>query len=143
MKPRHVLYLTSKIHQESNRLLQRELTKRNILGLAPSHGEIFFSLYRYTRMSMRELAERINKDKSTVTALVDKLCKLGYLHKDKDPDDQRITNVSLTEKTLALEPDFGEISKMMYDRIYRGFSQEDKNTLVELMARVKKNLETP
>ncbi|MDQ0171563.1 MarR family transcriptional regulator [Paenibacillus tundrae] len=41
-------------------------------------------------LTMQELSKLIDRDKSIVTVLVDKLVKIGYIHKEKDLKDTRI-----------------------------------------------------
>ena len=59
---------------------------------------------------MSEIAKEIKKEKSTVTTLVGKLEKFGYISLKKSDEDSRSTIVSLTEKGNQLVPMFSEIS---------------------------------
>jgi len=59
------------------------MAKRNIKGLVTSHGDILYALFQKRTLTMKEIAEGIEKDKSTVTALVNKLIAHGYVQKEK------------------------------------------------------------
>ena len=88
---------------------------------------------------MKDLAALINKDKSTVTSLVNKLITLGYVEKKSDPGDNRITLIRLSQKGLSLKPGIIRISRKMNSQACRNLSDKDKNKLAELLARVSNN----
>ena len=70
-------YLTiAKIHEYADRFIIQELKKNNITGLVPSHGEILLWLYQNDKMTMKNIADKIHRSKSTVTVLVNKLEKI-------------------------------------------------------------------
>jgi DNA-binding MarR family transcriptional regulator len=89
---------------------------------------------------MREIAERIGRDKSTVTALVKKLIDFGYVQKEQDRDDSRVTLITLTRKGRALRSDFEEISVILLERVYRGFSNGEKEVVIHGLERINANL---
>ena len=130
------IYLISRIREKANRLLIRELGCHNLAGIVPSHGDILVSLFLQPRLTMKGLAEKIDRDKSTVTALVDKLVRLGYVEKKADPGDNRITLVSLTAEGRSLKPVFLDISEKLQERVYRNLTRKEKAALVELLGKV-------
>jgi len=91
---------------------------------------------------MKELAEKIGRDKSTLTALVKKLTKEGYVSRKRDPDDGRITYLYLTPKGKSLQPDFNEISKKLISRAFKGFSIKDREGLVKGLEKMLRNFST-
>jgi hypothetical protein len=68
MKTDHAIALISTIRDKANKLINKELRTRNLLGLTPSHGAILFELFHSGTISMKELQKGLT-DKSTVTAL--------------------------------------------------------------------------
>jgi DNA-binding MarR family transcriptional regulator len=140
VKTDHVIVLIPTIRDKANKLIDKELRARNIHGLAPSHGAILFELFHLETIPMKEVAKRINRDKSTVTALINKLTALGYVEKIKDPNDNRIMLVSLTKKGRELKPDFDQISNILLKRIYKNYSTQEKETIILGLERLLKNL---
>jgi DNA-binding MarR family transcriptional regulator len=116
------------------------MTQRDIRDLATSHGDILMALFQKDPLSMKEIADKIDKDKSTITALVDKLISFGYVTKQKDPDDSRIILVSLTEKGKKLQTDFEEISARLLETVYQGFEETEKEQLITELIKIKNNL---
>ena len=70
---------------------------------------------------MRQIAQIIKRNKSTVTALVNKLAALGYLERRKADADDRVTPITLTEKGKAREATFICISKKLSTRLIMAF----------------------
>ena len=139
MKTDHVIALIARVRDKAYEFIIRELNKKKITGLVPSHGGIMSTLFKRDRASMKDLSERIGRDKSTVTALVNKLVRAGYVVKEKDPDDNRITYLCLTTKGRALENDFDEISENLIATAFHGFSQEERESMVKAIVKMLNN----
>jgi DNA-binding MarR family transcriptional regulator len=134
------IYLIDRIRGKANRFLIRELKRRGLGRLAPSHGDIMLALFQQRQLTMKRLAEIIDRDKSTVTALVGKLVELGYVEKRSDPMDSRIHLISLTRAGAALRGDFKDISKRLYRKVYRGLSDAERKALPALLVKLNENL---
>ncbi|WP_338543761.1 MarR family winged helix-turn-helix transcriptional regulator [Paenibacillus tundrae] len=132
-----ILSLVGRIHRHGNRFIESELRKRSINDIAPSHGDILFRLYQQDSLTMQELSKLIDRDKSTVTVLVDKLVKRGYIHKEKDLKDTRIYRLSLTAKGHDLREEFEEISHHLIEKIYEKFSLDEKKTMMSLLQKIE------
>ena len=89
---------------------------------------------------MSEIGRIIDKDKSTITALVNKLIKLGYVEKQRDPVDSRISLTALTLKGKALKSDFLLIAQKLRARSYKGISDDEREILVSLLNKLNTNL---
>ena len=137
---RGLFHKISRIRKKGNDLILSELNKLGIEKVSPSHGHILTNLYQKDGMTMKEIAEKIRKKKNTVTILVDKLIKAGYIYKETAPEDKRITHIYLTEKGNAFRDDFYRIGKQLIEKTYQGFSEDEKELLISLLNRVDDNL---
>lgn len=135
-----IIELISSIKNRANELIVNELKKEGIPDIVPSHGNILFTLFKKDGIMMKEINEIINKKKNTVTVLIKKLIKLGYIKKQSDPTDQRITRIFLTEKGKSFEKSFFRISNKLVGKIYINFTDEEKNSIMKLLNKVKNNL---
>lgn len=135
-----IISLVSEIRERANKIIVEELKKRGIEDLAPSHGAILVQLYKNKTLCMKDMARLIKKDKSTITALVNKLVKLGYIEKIKDREDSRITMLRLTGKGADLEDIFLSVSGILMEKTYRGFEESEKKQLKNLLNKMKENL---
>lgn len=139
MDIKDIISLISKIRESANRFIISEMDKWGIDGLAPSHGDILVALLKAERLTMKELAEKIDKDKSTVTALVDKLIKQGYVEKTRDIEDSRVVFVTLTRSGKALKPMFDTISEELLSVVYKDIQQNEKEELINTLTKIKNN----
>lgn len=140
MKTDHIIALVSRIREQANNLLVNELEKSGHSGLAPSHGAILHVLAERGPMHMSALAEAIGKQKNTVTTLVSKLEKNGYVVKTPSHDDSRVTLVSLSDKALAARPDFTAISQTLLNAVWADMPQAERQALVLMLEKVLRNI---
>ncbi len=135
-----VISKISRIRSEIYDYIECELRKRGIEGLVVSHGNILDILYDNNgKLTMKEISEGINRSKSTVTQLVDKLLKSGYVTKEADLEDKRISYIALTEKGLRIKNDFKEISNNVIGEFFKDFTEEEIEILLSLLDRVINN----
>ncbi len=137
---RHILASMSRIGVLASRVIVKKLKEHGIEGLVSSHGDILVQLYAHQEMSMKDLAAKIGKRKSTVTALIDKLVRSGYVEKSTDIYDHRIHIITLTRKAKNLEKDFQEISEELLFMTYKGFSEKEKIEVTNYLDRISDNL---
>jgi len=141
-KTSSIISSIANIHNHANRLIVDELKSHNLEGLAPSHGDILVFLYQNEDgVPMNKITSSINKDKSTVTTLVNKLEKMKLLEKFKHETDSRSRMVKLTQKGLDTKTVVMDIiSPKLLDITYKGFSDEEKELVCSLLDRIKDNL---
>ncbi|MFA6010166.1 MAG: MarR family transcriptional regulator [Desulfobacteraceae bacterium] len=120
--------------------MEKELADRNISGVAPSYGDVLFALDQKETQTVQEVVKYTNKDKSTISSVINRLEANGYICKEKDVSDARITNLTLTPKAKKLKPVLFEISGKMNAKIFEGLSTTEKETLFELMGKILNNL---
>ena len=124
-----------------NDFLVRELKRRGIEDLAPSHGAIMAHLFANREVRMKDLAKAVRRDKSTITALVDKLVRGGYVRRENGLEDQRTVYVRLTRKGEDLEIVFREISDELLRRAWRGIDRTEQEEVMRLLQRIEANFE--
>lgn len=139
MRTRDAISLISKVRQKVNGYIISEISDKGIDGIVVSHGDIIYALFQKQKLTMAEIAEKIGKDKSTVTALVNKLVRLGYVTKERDTEDTRVVHVALTPQGCKLEPLFEEISRKVIDVFYLDISEEDKEALIRILSKIESN----
>lgn len=86
---------------------------------------------------MAEIADKIDRDKSTVTALVDKLVRLGYVVKERDTEDTRVVYVKLTSKGNEMKLVFEAISTEILNVFYVGISEKEE--LIRILNKIYDN----
>ncbi len=133
--------LISRIRENANKFICSELETSGIKGIVPSHGDIMAVLFKSHKCTMKELAANIRRTKATLTVLVDKLEKIGYVKREKSSQDSRVTYITLTKKGLDLKPVFEDISKKLNNLVFTDISEKEGETLHKILEKINKNLE--
>ena len=131
-----MLALISKIHEKGNRFIIEELKKNGAEGLVPSHGDILVCLYEKDKMTMKDIADKINRTRPTVTVLVDKLEKSGYLKREISKEDSRYTYIVLTKQGKDFKPVFKKISENLNNMLYKNLSEQESDILENLLKKI-------
>ncbi len=140
MNDKYIIYFISRTKANMIKFLENRLKSNELNDLIPTHGNILTALYESDgRLTMKEIAKKIGKDKSTVTALVNKLISLGYIKKDKCDVDKRVTYISLTDKAIDIKDKFDFISSQVKETAYKDFTDEEKAEFLRLLKKLSKN----
>lgn len=134
-----IISLLSRIREKANRLITEELSARGLRGLKPIHGDLLLALFTCDRPTMKDLADRVDRKKSTITTLVDKLVRLGYAAKERDSMDSRVFRISLTPEGEALKPHLIAISQTLIARVYKDMAMADGAQLIRSLNRINTN----
>ena len=128
-----IVYLSSLLKEKAGDFIQSELKKYGYPDLKMAHGDIFHALFEAGELSAKEIAGR---SKSTVSELVDRLVKLGYVCKKPDPADARGVKISLTEKGIAFETVFRKISEELSQRILSAVGPKELEVAEKVMRKL-------
>lgn len=131
--------LLSNIHSITADFLTERLKAKGFPDFASSHGNILFQLSVNEKMTMGDLSEKINRDKSTTTVLVRKLEAEGFITGESDPADKRSRIIFLTEKGKQFNQTAQELSSELLGTFYKGFTEEEKETFFQTLLRIKNN----
>ncbi|MCT4564521.1 MAG: MarR family transcriptional regulator [Maledivibacter sp.] len=137
---RSIARYNSLLQTKINNFFRNELLEIGHKDLLPSHGRLLSIVYiNGGRVQIKTLYETMLKQKSTITEMINRLVKLGYLMKEGCKDDKRVTYVVVTEKTIHLKEDFDKISERLIDKLYEGFTPQEKDKFVSLMVKAITN----
>lgn len=135
MKHQAILNYASRLREAGNAFILDELEKVGLKDIAPSHGIVMHLLFEAGELNMSELALRARRTKSTLTTLVTKLEKSGYVERLPDPTDSRGVKVRLTDKGKSLEPAFIAISDGLQNLILSKLTEDEAAQLEKLLAK--------
>ncbi|WP_327205243.1 MarR family winged helix-turn-helix transcriptional regulator [Paenibacillus sp. Root52] len=136
----NAIALIARIRDHINKRIVHELEQHEVTGIVPSHGDVLMFLYREEALSIKMLAERVQRTQPTVTVLVNKLEKLGYVERHKSAEDSRVTMIRLTEQGRKLEPVFNQVSIQINEMIYAGLSDEQAEQLELLLSSIVRKM---
>ena len=135
MKYQYIFRYASRLREKGNTYLLAELKKAGLQSLSPSHGDMLAYLFKCKMCTMSDLAKFVWRSKSTLTVLADKLEKSGYIKRWPNPEDSRSTLVGLTDKGLALQPVFEDISRGLISLVTEKLTAAEAETLEKLLGK--------
>lgn len=140
MNDKYIIYFISRTKANMIKFIENKLKENKLDGLIPTHGNILTALYESDKkLTMKEIAKKIGKDKSTVTSLVNKLITLGYVEKEKCTRDKRVTYIGLTQKSRDIEGTFNFISSQVKETAYSNFTEDEKKEFLRLLRKLSSN----
>jgi len=86
------------------------------------------------------ITKSLGIDKASTTRAVKKLCKQGYIKREKDKRDKRAYNLSLTDEGKKLKFHIMTIIMSWTNMIYDGVTQEEINQLENITSRMVRNI---
>jgi len=134
-----VISLISHLHTATADFTNKRLSEKG--KLISSHGFILFLLSEEERLTMGEISKRINRDKSTTTALMKKLKEQELIIEEPSKEDSRVKYISLTKKGEEYNELTSQISKDLLSQCYKGFSTDEKKELLRLLEKMNDNLD--
>ncbi len=131
----------ARLYHKNRCFMDEQLRKRGITELGFSHIRIIIILHVFKVLSMKEVTEKISKDKSTVTILVNKLEKKGYLRKKVCEEDRRVTYLELEEKAKEILNIIFEVSDIFQNRVENILDEEERKMFIKIMSKLIENWE--
>jgi MarR family transcriptional regulator for hemolysin len=90
--------------------------------------------------SQRTIAEALEISEASAGRLIDRLCADGLLERQERHDDRRARAVYLTKAAEPLLEKLAELGRTGEQRLFRGFSSEELETLQGYLDRIYKNV---
>ena len=106
-----------------------------------SSAGVLFLLYQRKTMSQKALAEQLNVTAPSITSLIQKMEKTGYITRRPDDQDQRVMRLSLTEKGKSCIQSVKDVAERMEKIIFEGMSVEERLLFRRRMLQVNENLD--
>jgi len=102
-------------------------------GLTPPQYFVFNALWMGDGISVGELGERVFLDSSTLTGIIDRMERSGYVERRPNPEDRRSVLVFLTAKARELGPRILEFADELDAALRQPFSQEEMDTFERVL----------
>ena len=131
--------LISQIHQISQRIWYDVLSRNGLEDLAGARGRVIFALWNEDNIPIKKLVEKTSLDKATLTGIIDRLERDGYVKRIPSPDDKRVTLISRTGKDEIYKSKIPEVSKQQNKLFYKGFSSDEIKDFENYLKRILQN----
>lgn len=118
------------------------MLRNNNIELTPEQFLLIDLLWNQGPMSQQNLADTMDKDKNSITKLVDALENKGLVVRQRDKTDRRSNTIVLTEKAEAMKIETKEFGIAMLDRMLDGISEEELRGMLATLAKLSRNMDT-
>lgn len=130
-------YLISDVARLQGRLFDRRAKR---LGLTRAQSRVLAYLTWKGEMNQARLAEWLEITPISLTRLLDRMEGCGWIERITNDDDRRAFVIRLTDKSRDIFPQMLEVGDTVTDDGLRGFTRDERDTLVRLLGRVRHNL---
>ena len=131
--------LISQIHQISQRIWNSILKNYNLQDLSGARGRIIFALWNTDNIPIKELVKKTSLDKATLTGIIDRLERDGFIIRSHNPQDKREIIISRTGKDEIFKTKIPAASDEQNALCYKDFSQEEIFTFEKMLKKILKN----
>ena len=125
---------TGRIHHMAFRSILQED------GLPPAQASALRFIIRFPGMSQRELADRLHIQRATVTVMLQKMERAGYVDRRPDPMDQRISRIYPTEMAVQQDEEGKRSIDGYFTDVFQGFSPEEQQMMDDMLSRLGVNI---
>ena len=115
--------------------------QQNGINITPEQFLVLDILWKEQSLSQQKIADIIQKDKNSVTKIIDSLEKKNLVRRVVDKNDRRINKIELTDEAFALEKITTEVAINFMNDAVEGIDNKDLDTFVNVMRLLKNNLE--
>jgi DNA-binding MarR family transcriptional regulator len=132
-------FLMAKIRQVAGRIFERMLKDCNI-EISSAQGRIMFALWQEEGISINELAKKTQLKKSTLTSMLDRLERMGYVRRQRSKKDRRKILIQRTSKDKNLENEYVKLSQEHTKIFFHGFSEDQIDRFEKDLKKILDNL---
>lgn len=123
------------------RLLRRHFDRRlQSLGLTQAQWRAIAHLARDEGLSQAALAERLEVKPITLARLIDRVEAAGWVERQADPDDRRVSRLYLTPQAAPILEEMRARAAETLEEAMAGISGRARDELVDVLWQMKQNL---
>ena len=110
------------------------------MDITPEQYLLIDLLWDEGPLTQKEIADRMQKDKNSITKLIDGLEKKGYVSRKTDNDDRRRNVVALTTFGQAQKQEITHIALIAAGNILGGIPEDELAKVAEVLNKLNKNM---
>ena len=116
-----------------------KLRQENV-PLTPEQFLLIDLLWNQGPMSQQQLADQMQKDKNSVTKLVDAIERKGFVFRQQNAFDRRSNTLVLTDKALELRDDAKQKGISILDEMLEGISEAELRSFLSTLNKLNVNM---
>lgn len=118
----------------------RVRTLLEALGLYEGQPALLRSLWEEEGLTHTELARRLHVRPATVTKMIQRMERSGFVERRPDPADQRLSRVYLTRSGCSVQEAVRQVWRTLESEAFSGFSGEERAQLQNFFRQIRENL---
>ncbi len=115
--------------------------QNNGINVTPEQYLVLDILWENQPLSQQKIADMIQKDKNSVTKIIDSLEKKNLVSRIVDKNDRRINIIELTEEGRNLEKIATDVAIKFMNDVVQGIDKQYLDSYMKVMRQMKNNLE--
>lgn len=131
------------IHQIIGFAMKHRKVMQNNLdetGVYQAQHHLLMKISHNQNASQKDLAMSMDVSAATIAVSLKKLEKGGYINKEMDQGDNRLNQITITEKGNKVVEQSKQIFEAIDGKIFEGFTEEEKYILSTLLQKLDDNL---
>ncbi len=131
-KDDRLIYLIFTAQQKLRTYIKNALVKENVKVTTAQAG-ILFLLRQKNGQSMSELSQVLSIDNSTLTGLIDRLERSGFVRRNSNPGDRRALNIDITDTGVKELEKAKAVIRRINEEIKAGFSEQEMESFKKVL----------
>jgi MarR family transcriptional regulator for hemolysin len=126
---------------ETALVMRRDFDRRAAgLGVTRAQWRVLARLNMKNGMRQVDLAEALDIEPITLCRMIDRLEEAGLVERRRDEIDRRAWNIFLNEKSKPLLDEVQLLARQLYQDALMGISEDDQRHALDVLARVRANI---
>jgi DNA-binding MarR family transcriptional regulator len=110
------------------------------IGLYRGQPHVLRALWEHEGLTHTDLAQRMQITPATITRMLQRMEKTGFILRKPDAEDQRVSRVYLTEAGRAIQTEVEAVWQAMEQETFDGFTREEGVLLRRFLRQIRDNL---
>jgi DNA-binding MarR family transcriptional regulator len=110
------------------------------LGLYRGQPPVLRALWGREGLTQTEIARHLQVQPATMTKMLKRMEKAGFVERRPDPEDQRVSRVYLTEAGRTVRADVQQVWRTLEEEAFAGFTPEEQALLRRFFLQIRDNL---
>lgn len=111
-------------------------TKECNLNITIEMLDVLYILWERDHLSQQEIADKTNRNKASLTSIIDNMVARGLIIKHADPNDRRINLIALTKDSDIYQQKLLPILAGVYETFQADVSLQDLESTTEVLQKI-------
>lgn len=125
-----ICFKLNKVRRKIHRYYESKLASFN---LTPSQFYVLSALWDEEEVRFKDLAHTLDMDGATLTGILDRMEKRGFVERKEDPIDRRSVFIFLTDKSRKIKPQMIDIAQGLDQKFRDKVSKEEFQSLLNIL----------